>query len=186
MSTQLIIPILKQLNVCKYGFECEIYKKVKNNYEYNEYNYTHLNEKNHIKFDYSNKPQCRYKSECNAFKRVSRINENPNNFNCHRFDDFCHLCIYRHPPRIYRNNNIMGQLFDNGQVNMYQFVSTNKMNHTDSLSDYSVMNELMYEVISNGFEKDLCLTSNDLKNRYYSLLKIVNQQLQSKHFKKHY
>ena len=71
-------------NECKDGFNCPIYKKVKNSYEYTEYNYKHLKEKNHFGFDYSNKPLCRYKSDCKAFTRVSRINENPKDFNCNR------------------------------------------------------------------------------------------------------
>ena len=184
-------PIMIQKNECKYGFNCPIYKKVKNNYEYTEYNYKHLIEKNHFKFDYSNKPQCRYKSECKAFKRVSRINENPKNFNCHRFDDLCHLCIYRHPPRIVRNDNIMtnfNKLFNFMKKNdMNQFVSANEMNDypVDVVGMYTV-NNLICEILSNGFEKDLCLTSNDFKNKHYSLLKIVNQKLQSKQYKKYY
>ena len=179
-------------NECKYGFNCEIYKKVKNNYEYSKENYLHLNEKNHFGFDYSNKPQCRYKLECKAFKRVSRINENSNDFNCNRFDDLCHLCVYRHPPRIIRNDNIMGNyntLFNfkkkKKNDNMNQFVSTNKMIYS-YVSYRNSMNSLIYEVLSNGFEKGLCLESDDLKNQHYSLLKIVNQKLQSKLHKKYY
>ena len=73
---------------------------MKNKNECSEYNYKHICAKNHFGFDYSNKPQCKHKSQCNAFKRVSRMNENVNHFNCHRFDDLCHLAIYRHPPHI--------------------------------------------------------------------------------------
>ena len=87
--------------VCKAGFDCKIYKNVKNNCEYNRSNYNHICSKNHFNFDYSNKPQCKYGSQCNSNLRVARINENPNDFDNHRFDDSCHLCIYRHPPRMY-------------------------------------------------------------------------------------
>ena len=173
-------------NECKYGFDCEIYKKVKNSYEYNEYNYKHLVEKNHYQFDYSNKPPCRHGSECKAFKRISRMNEDPNDFNCHRFDDLCHLAIYRHPPRIYRNDCIMKNLFDKYQSkkkkdnNMHQFKAASKVKEIDY--DCS-LNGLISEVINNGFEKDLCLNSDDLKNKHYSLLKIVNEKFQSKYQK---
>ena len=176
---------------CKCVFDCPIYKKVKNDGQYNEYNYKHLCEKNHFGFDYSNKPECKYKSECNAFKRVSRINENSNNFNCHRFDDLCHLAIYRHPPRIVRNDHIMSgydKIFDSDEKidNMNQFVSTKTMYSGPVAYQMIDVNDLIYEVIMNGFEKDLCLNDNDFKNHHYSLLTMVNQKLQSKDHKKHY
>ena len=98
---------------CKYCFDCEIYKKVKNNYECTESNYNHIFWQNHFNFDYSNKPQCRYNLQCKAFKRLSRMNEDPKNYKCHRFDDLCHLCIYRYSPRMERNNKIMGSCDDN-------------------------------------------------------------------------
>ena len=39
--------------------------------------------------------------------KEGKNNELRNNFNNNRFDDLYHLCIYRHPLRIYRNDKIM-------------------------------------------------------------------------------
>ena len=147
------------------------------NNEYTEYNYNHLCDKIDFGFDYSNKLQSKYESECISFKRVSILNENENNFNCNRLDDLCHLCICRHPPRIERNDKIMksyNKLFENKNKNekkkgdnvkkMKQFVSTTTIE--ESSGEYCDVNDLIYELISNGFENDLCLNSEDFKNHY--------------------
>ena len=174
-------------NICAQGFDCPIYKKVKNNYEYNKSNYKHISELNHFNFDYNSKPQCRYGLECKAFKRVARMNEDKNNFNCHRCDDLCHLCIYRHPPRIDRNNKIMennNSIINKINENMNPFTATSEAEGFGTHA--SDIDSLILEVIDNGFEKDLCLNSNDLVNKQYTLLKIVNQKLQSKIFRIRY
>ena len=165
-------------DVCLDGFNCKIYKKMKNDYEYTESNYKHLVEKNHFNFDYSNKEECKYHLECKSFQRLARMNEDKNNYNCHRFDDLCHVCIYRHPPRIDRNQKMTQTCKFNDQDVMHQFVERKDVD-TTFVVDKS-LDKMINEIVTNGFEQDLCLTSDDLQKKHYSLLSIVNEKLQSK------
>ena len=44
--------------------------------------------------------------------------------------------------------------------------------------------QVLYEVTENGFKNDLCLTPDDLRKSHYSLLKIVNEKMDSIEHKK--
>ena len=156
---------------CKDGFNCQIYKRVKDNHEYSQSNYKHLYDYNHFSFDYDNKPQCRFGINCKAFIRLSRMNENKDNYDCHRLDDLCHVTIYKHPPRLYRSAKMQYN-------NMNQFQTAYEIKSDGTA--WGGVDGMIPEIIKNGCEKDLCLTSDDLKNKRYSLLRIANQKLQSK------
>ena len=169
---------------CDKGLQCPIYLKMKNEYQFSEENYNHLIEKNHFNNDYNNKPVCKYGSECKAFKRMSNIydsdekhindNDSDSTFDCYRFDDKCHLLIYRHPPRYRRQEKLSS--------NMNSLIVTRKYNKVqrNGLLFSSNLKDLIFEVIRNGYERDLCLNNDDFANKNYSILKIVNEKLESK------
>ena len=113
-------------------------------------------------------PECKYGVNCKAFVRVSQMIENVNNYNCNGFDDMCHLAIYKHPPRIQRNDSI---LFDN--INQFETI-TNIEEKQDGGG--SVIDALVGEIGRNNFLKDLCLNNQDLKEYKFSLLKLVNEK----------
>ena len=48
------------------------------------------------------------------------------------------------------------------------------------------MDALIFEIINNDYEQDLCLTSDDFQNKYYSLLMIVNEKMESRYHKINY
>ena len=81
---------------------------------------------------------------------------------------------------------------NNYNDDMNPLVTTNEINNAqteDVFNDFCNtcgVDNLIFETINNGFEKDLCLNSNDLKNKKYSLLHLVNQKLQSKIYKINY
>ena len=69
---------------------------------------------------------------------------------------------------------------------MQQFVAASTARGNISRDHSFSVDELICEVINNGFEQDLCLNSNDFKNKQYSLLSVVNAKLQSKIYKMNY
>ena len=77
--------------LCVQGLTCPIYLAMKNDYQHTQNNYQHCYEYNHFGFDYNNKPECRFNTDCKAFRRMARLNENSKTYNCYRFDDKCHL-----------------------------------------------------------------------------------------------
>ena len=73
---------------CKNDGNCEIFKKMKNDYEFNETNLKHCEEFLHPKTRIT---PCRYGSDCKAFQRLI-------DGSC-RIDDLCHMKIFIHPVR---------------------------------------------------------------------------------------
>ena len=164
----------KMDQLCPKGENCEIYKNVKNNYQYTKENYQHLVQLNHFNNSYYNKPECRYQDKCLAFQRMARINEDENNYNCYRFDDKFHLMLYRHPPRSQRGMELA--------KNFHKLTTQSEMENRQATDWKNIgqtgVDELVKEVVSNGFEKDLCLNSQHYAKKHYSLLMVVNEKFE--------
>ena len=69
---------------------------MKNDYEYTLDNYNHLMAFDHFANIIANKPVCKHGDGCKAFVRMQN---NGDKRQLNRFDDKCHLAIYKHPPR---------------------------------------------------------------------------------------
>ena len=64
---------------------------MKNKFEFTKNNYHHLCEFTHFLDEFKEKPLCDHYLKCTAFVR----SENGQN----KLEDFCHLKLYKHPPR---------------------------------------------------------------------------------------
>ena len=198
--------------LCPQGQNCEIYLKMKNEYQFTKENYNHIVEFNHYNGNYEYKPICRYKEDCRAFRRMARMNvcvieknknknknnnkhkndKNANRLDCYRFEDQCHILIYRYPPRSDRSMKMqanMGSLitktemkFDDpdNEDSTCNDTSPKTSDHDYNESDEKLLKDLVMEVVNNDFERDLCLTDDDLYRQCYSIFKIVNEKLESK------
>lgn len=80
------------INICGFGTKCAIYSNMKDKYQYTQSNYDHVSQFNHFEGRLDKKPACRYGTQCKAFCRLEK------NL-AYRFDDKCHLLLFRHPPR---------------------------------------------------------------------------------------
>eukprot|EP01084_Bolivina_argentea_P015007 28067_1 len=145
--------------------KCPIYIAMKEHYNYNENNLTHLYEFTHFHDEYNEKPICKYAQKCKSFIRL----QNGDN----RLDDRCHIKLYRHPPR----NNRQIMLSEN--INKFICNQNIEQNQTYNAKGAS-LDGLIGEVIQNGYKYDLCLecsSSDDCKHSEYSILKIVDDKL---------
>eukprot|EP01083_Nonionella_stella_P045837 122868_1 len=160
--------------------KCSVYRGMNESYKFSAENLYHLEQFTHFTDEYGAKTACRYKDECNAYKRL----ENGGN----RLEDKCHMKIYRHPPR---KRNI--QL----QKNVHALImnKSDKENHEtygptpddDQRYNYNpkdgYLRALMEEVRANGFGSDLCLecgVNDECKHgEEHSILKIVDQKMNS-------
>ena len=125
---------------------------------------------------------------------VNNINVNGNNTDekeidetdCYNFEDECHLLLYRHPPRDNRQCQLsknMKHLIINSDIGQLE-TFTPLMKWLDRLIKTKPIKSLIQEVITNGFEKDLCLNGKDYRDKHYSILTIVNKKYDCKTHKR--
>ena len=81
---------------------------------------------------------------------MSLFNENSKNYDCHKSDDLSFNFNFKHPPRMHRW----------------------RIRFSDDIDD------LIFEIVNNGYEQHLRLASNHLNNKIYSQLKNVSEKLQ--------
>eukprot|EP01084_Bolivina_argentea_P031431 58177_1 len=147
---------------------CPIYRGMKIDYQFSEDNLLHLNQFNHFKNEYDEKPECKWYQKCRAFVRLEE--------NGYRLDDRCHLKMYAHPPR---NRQI--PLDDN--VHLFIMNKQNQQNHPLYTPSFKAnykdgyLKQLIDEVARNGFEKDLYLPQDDEKGNDYSLIHVVDDKM---------
>eukprot|EP01084_Bolivina_argentea_P044961 82753_1 len=153
-------------------FSCPVYKAMKGEYEFTESTLLHLKKYNHYQDEYSQKPDCRYHENCYAYKRLE--------LGGNRFNDQCHVKMYKHPPR--RRINL---LENQEMFNINHSYIDNAGIYTPTDDDYKVydfttengfLRALLQECASNGFEKDLYLPDDDTKTDY-SIMKIVEDKM---------
>eukprot|EP01084_Bolivina_argentea_P259889 438713_1 len=165
------------MNDINIALKCPIYKSMKQSFKFTEDNIDHLYNFTHFRDEFNAKPKCKYQQQCKAFTRIA----NGGN----RLDDRCHIKLYNHPPR------------NDRQIKLAQNTSTlvvhehyadrqpcrrpiNEM----ALPNYAKRDDITYlinEVISNGYQYDLCLECgqyDDCKHSDYSILKIVDEKMQ--------
>eukprot|EP01084_Bolivina_argentea_P318010 551414_1 len=149
-------------NICNYvkktmnPKQCPIYKKMMNEYYFNDNYLAHLNQFNHFKDEYMEKPECKYNDKCFAYVRLEK--------GSNRLDDRCHVKLFRHPPRRRRIK------LDN--TNSFKI-------HTSFVDNHGIYNpikddekyelqQLISEVIKNGYKQELCMKNeDDIKNNNY-------------------
>lgn len=159
--------------ICEMGLQCPVYLEMKNEYKYTMDHYNHLISYKHFNSQLSNKPNCKYGIDCKAFNRLNR-NES------RRFDDICHFEIYKHPPRNERQTNMAKN------VNQLIMIETaDKIVNNNNNGDVSVEN-LIYEVIKNGFKSDLVLNESkwELWNDLFTILYVVNEKIDATYHKR--
>eukprot|EP01084_Bolivina_argentea_P094903 170631_1 len=160
-------------------YSCNIYRKMTNDNVYCKQHLQHLNEYIHFADEYKDKPQCKFLDECYAYQRL----QNGGN----KIKDHCHMKLFRHPPRrrqIELQENVHAfimhkNVFDNHQLfdPSYSF-KTYKWNKKDGF-----LKALIQEVIGNGYQSDLYLTSdcvddvNEEKKSDYSIMEVVDEKL---------
>eukprot|EP01084_Bolivina_argentea_P092560 166508_1 len=155
---------------------CPFYHSVKQKYEFTKENLNHLNEYNHFKNEYEEKPQCKHSQDCKAYIR----SENGTN----RLDDNCHMRIYRHPPRtrnikLSENTNpliVNANLWDNHRV--YEPTKADRKKHEYNIKD-GFLKALIEEIINNQFQRHLCLDcgNDECKHEQYPILQMVDEKL---------
>ena len=168
---------------CPNGLKCVIYNEMKNNYKYTRDNYNHLLEFNHFRNDIINKPICKYGTDCNAFKRMDMYNDGKNRKrkkqDSNRFDDKCHLAIFRHPPR----NDRQARMSQNANKLIIIDKAT-KIQEAKKM-DYKI-EDLIFEVCNNGYKSDLYLYDAALSSwfNFFTLLYVANEKMDSIYHKK--
>eukprot|EP01084_Bolivina_argentea_P258427 435671_1 len=150
---------------------CRIYAKMRYQNIFSEQYLSHLYEYKHF-----NQTECKYGDECYAYKRLIETGND--------LKDRCHIMIYNHPPRGRQKQELKEGinsfcLNDEWAENVPLFAVTDecKINYTEEDGFLSLLVE---EIIDNGFEKDLCLCSDDLKINNYTLMDIVDEKLKCK------
>ena len=150
-------------SLCKAGVQCPIYLSMKNDYQFTQLNYHHIKQFDHFNNSINNKPACKYGAECHAFVRMENNRD-------YRFDDQCHMMIYKHPPRGRRQMELASNMNKLLMIERAQLIGK-QVKHSSNL----VL--LINEVIKNGYKRDLCLNDSDYRNNYFSILKIVNEKM---------
>ena len=74
---------------CKQNENCEIFKKMRDEYAFTEENYEHCKEYSHEK---CRTIKCRYWNECRAYKRLVDGG--------YELKDLCHVKVFIHPVRV--------------------------------------------------------------------------------------
>ena len=161
------------IGVCWKGIKCEKYIAMKDNNMFTIDNYNHVKKLNHFYNCIGNKPVCKYGAQCQTFIRME-ANE------MQTFEDKCHFLIFRHPPRTDRQIKMANDVT--------KLVVLDDTSHVHDIvnNQYYTIGNLIFEVIKNGFKKDLCLSVDDEKKDIYSILKIVNEKMDSIVHKTHY
>eukprot|EP01084_Bolivina_argentea_P161715 281496_1 len=163
--------------------ECPIYCAMKQKYEFNQSNLQHMNEYEHFKNEFEEKPKCKDGQNCETYIRQE-------NGAC-ILEDECHMKIYRHPPR---NRNIKLA------ANIHSLIVNKKQEQNHSVYKANIKDSQKYEfndkdgylkalieeIIQNGFKSDLCLIcgqNDECKHDNYSILKTVDEKLKHKRHK---
>eukprot|EP01084_Bolivina_argentea_P184389 318017_1 len=159
--------------------QCPIYYAMKQNYDFTQDNLDHLNKYRHFKDEFLDKPACRHKDVCKAYKRLE--------LGGNKMTDLCHLKLYQHPPRS-RNialseniNSLMVHNNENQNHDVYQPTPDDDVKYGFS-STGGFIKALIEEVIKNAFVSDLCLeckTDDECKHETYSILQIVKSKIKS-------
>eukprot|EP01084_Bolivina_argentea_P259415 437710_1 len=156
---------------------CPIYAQMRYQDKFSENSLNHLYEYNHPI------TECKYGSECYAYKR---LDEGGNDLK-----DRSHISIYRHPPRT-RGFRGRERKLDDGinsfilndewaeNVPIYHPTEEDKKQFIDN---DGFLISFLQEIIDNGFKSDLCLTDQDEQNNNYTLLSVVEEKLKSKRHK---
>eukprot|EP01084_Bolivina_argentea_P184388 318016_1 len=133
--------------------QCPIYYAMKQNYDFTQDNLDHLNKYRHFKDEFLDKPACRHKDVCKAYKRLE--------LGGNKMTDLCHLKLYQHPPRS-RNialseniNSLMVHNNENQNHDVYQPTPDDDVKYGFS-STGGFIKALIEEVIKNGYKYDLC------------------------------
>eukprot|EP01084_Bolivina_argentea_P236217 397244_1 len=173
-------------NESENALKCPIYFMMKMEYKYTKNNLNHLCEFAHFVDEYKEKPICNYYAECKAFVRLEQGGN--------ALEDRCHLKMYRHPPRNDRQIKLSQNMHKfivvtNKQQNYPLYKPTWKDRYPTHPYHGTVIHkqetggffeELIREVINNGFKSDLCLEcgpNDECKHCEYSLLNIVDQKM---------
>eukprot|EP01084_Bolivina_argentea_P188668 324719_1 len=90
MHSKITCPEMRQKNTNN-PLKCSVYYDMKMNYQWIQRNLDHLDEYTHFKST-KEKPECKHKNECFAFRRLQNNSEIA-------FDDLCHAKLHCHPPR---------------------------------------------------------------------------------------
>eukprot|EP01084_Bolivina_argentea_P216957 368448_1 len=155
-------------------FNCLIYKKMISGEDFSNSNLYHLMEFNHFEDEYTQKPKCKFDGKCISYMRL----ENGGN----DINDLCHVKLYRHPPRrrqIELSENVNHFILNKQeQDNKSLYKPVNKLQHNNK----GYLQQIIKEVIANGFKSDLCLDEIDEKkekdsNEKYSIINIVENKL---------
>eukprot|EP01084_Bolivina_argentea_P252193 423250_1 len=178
-SVPITCPHMMKINT-KNPLQCPLYYGMKENYEWNQENLNHVDNFTHFKDEYTEKPECKYKDQCYGYLRLDKGG--------HLLSDRCHMKLFRHPPRSRRvklAENIHSLIINDCEDEnhpLYKPTEDDQKQYKYNKNDGYLL-ALIEEVKNNGFDSDLHLPDDDLKQDDYSLLKIVDWKMKSNRHK---
>eukprot|EP01084_Bolivina_argentea_P289701 497515_1 len=154
--------------------KCPIYYAMKEQNKCTQQNLLHLNDYNHFKTEYNEKPECKFNDHCSSYKRLEAGGN--------RVHDLCHIRLYKHPPRnqcIKLSHNINSLIFNKNNAEnakIYEPTVDDKKIYYNDKDGF--LNALIEEIILNGYIKHLGKTQNG-----YNILETVDVKMECKRHK---